>query len=353
MGDSSAWRSDPAYIRVRQRSVHVACSMTVVAVALIVAYLLTTPHPRRLGIELGLCGVALGSALLIVALRAERLVETRYCDLFFGTWSATYQLMIGALAGLDGGASSPLALNFFLTLVFAGLYYPKRLAMGVGATSVACYLGLGPLAGWATPHTTLYFTGVLMMTSVVCVWQAHTLEVQRRQLAEASRTDALTGCLNRRGFDERLAAAIGRVERAGGLLSIVLIDVDGFKRVNDEHGHAAGDELLRWLVERAGCKLRAADFLGRLGGDEFAVVLPDTDEVDATRVVARMRADLEDRIQASYGVACSAAAGLDADALLSRADADLYRRKRRSRGAQLSGSAWRRPQGKPVSAADG
>jgi diguanylate cyclase (GGDEF)-like protein len=353
MGDSSAWRSDPAYVRVRMRSVRVGCYTTVAAVTLIVLYLLTAPHQHHLAIELGRCGVALLAALLILALRAERLVETPYCEVFFGAWSAADLLLIAALAALDGGASSAVTLTFFLTLVFAGLFYPKRLAVGVAAMSIACYLGLGPLAGWATPHTTLYFTGVLLMTSVMCVWQAHTLEVQRRQLAEASRTDALTGCLNRRGFDERLAAAIGRTERMGGILSIVLIDVDGFKRVNDEYGHAVGDALLRWLVGRAGAQLRAADFLGRLGGDEFGVVLPDTDEVDATRVVARMRAEFGDRIQASYGIVCSAAAGLDADALLRSADADLYRRKRRSRGAQLSGSAWKRPHGKPVSAADG
>ena len=353
MGDSTAWRSDPAYIRVRQRSVRVGCYLTFAAVTLIVAYLLTSPHGRHVGIQLGLCGVALLSAVLLIVLRAERLVETRWCDLFFGAWSATYQLMILALAALDGGAPSPLTLTLFLTLVFAALYYPQWLAMGVGAMSIACYLALGPIAGWATPHATLYFTGALLMTAVVCVWQAHTLEVQRRQLAEASRTDGLTGCLNRRGFDERLAGAIGRAERAAGLLSIVLIDVDGFKRVNDEHGHAAGDELLCWLVERTSGELRTADFLGRLGGDEFAVALPDTDEVDASRVVARIRTALDDRVRASYGIACSVAAGLDADALLRTADADLYRRKRRSRAAQRSGSARRRPQGKPLSAADG
>jgi diguanylate cyclase (GGDEF)-like protein len=353
MGDSTAWRSDPAYIRVRQRSVRVGCYLTFAAVTLIATYVLNSPHKRHVGAELTLCTVALVSALLIVAIRAERVVETRWCDLFFGAWSATYQLMILALAALDGGAASPLTLTLFLTLVFAALYYPQRLAMSVGAMSIACYVALGPIAGWATPHATLYFTGVLLMTAVVCVWQAHTLEVQRRQLAEASRTDGLTGCLNRRGFDERLAAAIGRAQRAAGLLSIVLIDVDGFKRVNDEHGHAAGDELLRWLVEQTSSELRAADFLGRLGGDEFAVALPDTDEVDASRVVARIRTALGDRVQASFGVAFSATAGLDADALLLTADADLYRRKRRVRAAQGSGSAWRRPHGNPLSAADG
>ena len=176
----------------------------------------------------------------------------------------------------------------------------------------------------------LYVSGMLALTAAMCVWQAHTHDRQRRELALASWTDHLTGAFNRRGFHERARAELARAGRAGEPVSIVLVDLDGFKRVNDAHGHAAGDELLRWVADRLRAGLRPSDVAGRLGGDEFALLLPGIDVEEAQSVAERLRTTLAERTSASFGTAASPAPH-DADALMLEADAELYRDKQRGR----------------------
>ncbi|MCA9268037.1 MAG: GGDEF domain-containing protein, partial [Planctomycetales bacterium] len=103
--------------------------------------------------------------------------------------------------------------------------------------------------------------------------QAQEIDVVRRE----ARTDELTGVANRKAFDEKLHVLLGRWRREETPFSLVLVDLDHFKRINDSHGHPAGD----FVLERVGCVLRECvrdgDFIARLGGDEFAVLLPHTD----------------------------------------------------------------------------
>jgi HD-GYP domain-containing protein (c-di-GMP phosphodiesterase class II) len=106
-----------------------------------------------------------------------------------------------------------------------------------------------------------------------------------------------------------------------------VLDLDHFKSVNDTRGHAAGDDLLRWVVARANGALRPMDSLGRLGGDEFAVVVPGAGPAEAREVGERMRAALAERVEVSAGVASFPADGADRDALHRHADLDLYAAK--------------------------
>jgi diguanylate cyclase (GGDEF)-like protein len=110
------------------------------------------------------------------------------------------------------------------------------------------------------------------------------------------------------------------------------VDLDGFKAVNDAHGHAAGDELLCWVVEGLRAGLRPSDAAGRLGGDEFALLLPGIDVEVARQVVERLRTVLAERTSASFGVAVHPDHG-DSDALLAHADAELYVEKGRRAAA--------------------
>ncbi|MDP9399735.1 MAG: GGDEF domain-containing protein [Actinomycetota bacterium] len=162
---------------------------------------------------------------------------------------------------------------------------------------------------------------------------------QPRRAARAprdlSRTDPLTGCLNRRGFEERLAPEVGAADRTPAPLGLLLVDLDDFKAVNDTRGHAAGDELLAWVAATLGAGLRPLDAVGRLGGDEFAVLVPRTSRPELDELAERLRAALGGRVGASVGVAAAPHDGAMGEELLRRGDARLYARKhaRFARGA--------------------
>ena len=151
------------------------------------------------------------------------------------------------------------------------------------------------------------------------------------ELQAAAFSDPLTGCANRRAFERDVERELARCARAELDLSVVAIDVDGLKAVNDSEGHAAGDRVLLQLVETLRRALRSLDGVYRLGGDEFAVVLPDTSADGAGVVMARV-----ERLGApsfSWGVASFVASGaLDAASLVAIADEDLYDRRRLVRG---------------------
>jgi diguanylate cyclase (GGDEF)-like protein len=320
---------DAAYLRFRKGSVTLASLSAVAAGAMVAAYVAGTwgERPHR-GTLLILVGVAMLSVVVIQVTRAERLVETRWCELFFACWSSLYVVMIAVLALLDGGVRSPLVVIWFPVLVFAGLCYPRTLAIFVGVACVAADLAVGLIAGIHDWDEALFVAGSLALTGVMCAWQAHTLDKQRRELALASRTDYLTGSLNRRGFHEHMTAELARAERSGEPLALLVVDLDGFKGVNDAHGHGAGDDLLRWVTDRLRGALRPSDAAARLGGDEFALILPGLDADGAGEVAKRLRDTLAARTPASFGAASYPQSG-DMEALLAAADAELYRDKGR------------------------
>ena len=324
---------DPGYLRFRQGSVKLGCLTTVAAVASVGVYCAATwtERPHRSAIA-ALIGAALLSVIVMFVARAERIVATRWCDVFFGAWSVADLAIITALAILDGGATSPLVMVFFPVLVFAGLCYPLRMAVFVGIGGMGSMLALTFVSPASSADVAWFAAGCLGMTAVMCGWQAYTLERNRRELALASRTDHLTGSLNRRGFHEHTEAELARAFRSGEPVALVLIDLDGFKAVNDAHGHAAGDELLCWVVEQFRSALRPSDAAGRLGGDEFALLLPGID-VDAARaVVERLREALAERTSASFGVAAYPT-HTELETLHAQADGELYVEKRGRRVA--------------------
>ncbi len=161
------------------------------------------------------------------------------------------------------------------------------------------------------------------------------------ELQRAAFSDPLTGCANRRGLERDLYRELSRCARAELDLSVLAIDVDGLKHINDTEGHAAGDRVLLQLVETLRRALRGLDGVYRVGGDEFIVVLPDTSPDDASVVMARV-----EHLGApafSWGVASVLAVGqFDAELLLAAADERLYDRRRAARGLSLSSGAARR-----------
>jgi diguanylate cyclase (GGDEF)-like protein len=168
--------------------------------------------------------------------------------------------------------------------------------------------------------------------------QAATVLALVQARAEAG-TDAVAGCMNHRAMRRRLEEEIVRATRTGSPLSSILIDLDDFKRVNDEHGHQAGDRVLREVVQTLVGEFRAFDRVARYGGDEFVVILPNADlrsaVAAATRALERMRAvpsvGAESGISASIGVA-QWHTPMDVDELLEACDQALLRAKREGKG---------------------
>jgi diguanylate cyclase (GGDEF)-like protein len=150
------------------------------------------------------------------------------------------------------------------------------------------------------------------------------------QLRESSERDALTQLLNRRAMAERVRAAWRSQRRRGTPLAFVMLDIDHFKRVNDEQGHAAGDAVLQRLAQLLREQLRGEDLVARMGGEEFLLVLPDTDAEAATRLAERLREATQAArlgVTLSLGLTLADAEDRDEEAALRRADAALYRAK--------------------------
>jgi two-component system cell cycle response regulator len=165
------------------------------------------------------------------------------------------------------------------------------------------------------------------------------------RLRETAITDALTGLFNRRYFADQFARHCQRAERGSRPLSLILFDVDHFKRVNDTLGHLAGDAALRELGGALRDSVRPSDFVARYGGEEFAVVLPETELILAERIAERLRKTLAQRwsqaglgdLTASAGVASAPdSAPYDPERLLAAADRALYAAKAAGRNRSLS-----------------
>ena len=153
--------------------------------------------------------------------------------------------------------------------------------------------------------------------------------------------DPLLDILNRRGFERELARSLAYVRRYGTAAALVMIDLDGFKAINDRHGHAAGDALLRAVAAALRAHVRASDVVARLGGDEFGVLLWNIDEgraaakvLELENIIARARAD---HGEATLSVGASAGAvalnaEASAEAIIDAADKAMYARKNGRRG---------------------
>lgn len=163
-------------------------------------------------------------------------------------------------------------------------------------------------------------------------------------LNEEVRTDALTGLFNKRHLLKALATEMERSRRSGQAVSLIMFDADHFKQVNDQHGHAAGDQVLVNIAQILQSQTRVLDICCRYGGEEFAIVLPATHLLTATQVAERIRCAIastpvsiaEDRfihVTASLGVGSYTAAnrGYTVERFIERADAQLYRAKAEGR----------------------
>jgi len=232
--------------------------------------------------------------------------------------------------------------SFYVFRRSAAFVYLALTAVGYALALVLEDPAENPLDGWLATVATLLGTGLFV--SLMRDRLAETIH----RLREAAHRDSLTELLNRRGFQGVFDTELERARRGDQPLSLIVGDLDRFKRVNDLYGHAAGDTVLRRVADAITNAKRGFDSAARVGGEEFAVLAPDCDEHGAYMLAERMRAAVhealtepqdETELTISFGISTFPLHGQSADGLLMTADQALYAAKRLGRNRSVISSA--------------
>jgi diguanylate cyclase (GGDEF)-like protein len=306
---------------------------------------LTWGRPHRVAIV----GVAMAGLVVAVGLvdrLRHRIVASSHRDLLLYSWSGLSYAFVAIGAGLDGGGRSPVVLLVVVTLAYATLAYPPRAVVGFSAAAVFTY-GVVGAVHWRPDEApkVLLEGGIITLLGMLSSLAARNQWRSRRQmLAMAERQEHLatiddaTGCLNRRAFWARLGSALDRADQGGEPVSLLVVDIDHFKAINDTHGHLAGDKVLREVGGALLASVPASEAVGRIGGDEFAIVLARA-SADAAHKIAQGLLDavhdlgLPFRVTVSIGLGCYPGDAASVESLFEAADRSLYRVKATGRDA--------------------
>ena len=291
-----------------------------------------SPHEHAgVGLAIAAFAVLWGAISLVLYLtRATMTIGTR------AVVTAGTAPIVAAAIWASGGASSFLGPLLLFTSLFIAYFFPPRMAwplVALFALVFASPLLYDPEAiGVAFPARALGFgVAIAGETFVMQLLKHRLLRAEARQRVMAER-DPLTGLCNRRCFDAALASAMSRADGA----ALVLFDFDEFKAINDEHGHPAGDEVLRAVAAACEAVVRECDCLARIGGDEFAVVAPGARSNGVARIVTSLEQAIAEAelppaipaVRASFAWAVAPADATTGAELLERADRRLLDRKR-------------------------
>ena len=285
-------------------------------------------------------------AVFVISFRYSRLftIETRW-KLAVENWAVT--IFITWCVYQTGGIDSPLIPLYLLVIIFSALTLGKLVTLLQFGLITAVYFYL------AQPHfsrdgfsvlefseMTMTFAPYLMVAYLTSLLAAD-LKNAREGLEELSDTDELTGLKNRRAFNNALEAEISKAVRYDRPFSLLMMDSDDLKSVNDQFGHAIGDKLIITIAHVIQESLRKTDFLARFGGDEFVAILTETPGDSAAEVAERIRASVENtsfsaegkRVAStlSIGIACFSRGADSCEAIMAEADDKLYESKRKGK----------------------
>jgi diguanylate cyclase (GGDEF)-like protein len=286
-------------------------------------------------VVIGVLGTAvIATGVVMVAIRR------RLSDPVLGVIVALGTIAITVSTREGGGAGTGTEDNEMLYLwvaLYSFYFFRPALAlaqMGVVAGSYAWLLSTENVTlGEGATRWTVTVTTLLIGGLVVLRLRGSVRELVA-ELTNRARRDALTGLLNREGLEQRAELELARSRREGTPVAVIVIDVDGFKAINDGYGHPAGDRALARVAELLAAELRVVDAVARVGGDEFTVLLPNTDRATARVIAERLRRALNEvrdfgsALTLSLGIAVGRGGRETFDELWRTADRAMYEAKR-------------------------
>jgi diguanylate cyclase (GGDEF)-like protein len=298
-----------------------------------------------LALALALGGGSLGYGYWWIALLAAGLAGFAVADRFMrtsprpalwvaGAW-AMLPVILAASVLVTGGPSSPVLVWFALPAVTIGFRFEERGMIAGTVFVIAMFLASAvlpdPHQAWAQRQDLIDVAALIISTVILSGALVESDRAHRRR----STLDPLTGLFNRNALEQRLGELDGQLcdPDEGLSYAFLLCDLDHFKRVNDKHGHAAGDAVLQDVAYTMRAALRAGDSIYRVGGEEILVMLPGASHDDAVEIAERLRIEVRERqpvgvpVSLSIGVAVTEPGHVDTEELLSRADAALYAAK--------------------------
>jgi diguanylate cyclase (GGDEF)-like protein len=293
------------------------------------------------------CGPWLGwwpVSSLLVAVVLFKLADGRTSSsskpeyVLFGTWAGA-QLMIASSVAMTGGPESPLMATFVVPAVtLTSRFSGRGIFCGTILTFLLIFLvavGIEPSVFQTDPPAVIVPAGLFVSVTVLSIALMRSDQEHRSEIV----IDDLTGLLNRRALKQRTDELAVQSEMTGEPIGVIVADIDHFKTVNDLHGHAVGDEMLRAAARVIRSELRAFDLAYRIGGEEFLVILPGANVAEACEIAENLRIaikrDAECRtrfLTLSFGVSASErGTRFDYDTMFEVADSALYEAKRGGR----------------------
>ena len=290
--------------------------------------------------------------VLVVVLGGMRLERRRRPELWvFVSTVLSIQLMIAFAIVLAGGPRTALSCLLAAPVLMVGARFSNRgLIIGVPISILIVLgttIGVDPAYTWHHPESVALPLALVIITTA---YISPLVDSDVRHRADST-LDALTGLLNVRALTPRLAEVAEQAAVNGQPVSVVAIDIDHFKLVNDRHGHSAGDRALREIADAMRQSLRTFELLYRIGGDEFLLLLPGASGCNAAQLAETLRRAVAHACPLGLPVTCSfgvatAEAEIDARALTEQADAALYQAKRDGRDrVEVQGRGDRPPAG--------
>lgn len=279
----------------------------------LVAYPVSSTEPSAL---IGAAGALAVASATGVWLFARRIPMIGF-ELLAGCGSVVTSILV-AHATTHGGMMIA-AFAYPWIAIYSAHFFPRRVVIAQGLL-ISIGFGVGLLAG-GMPHVAIYWVTVTATIWSICLVLGHLSESLRRQ----ADTDPLTGLLNRNGFLAVANREHAIAQRSGNPLTLALLDLDGFKQINDRRGHVVGDRVLADLGHAWRERLRTGDILARHGGDEFVLLLPATSPQGAVAVLDRLRVE-DPPVTWSVGIG-EWLPGETLGECVARADTHLYRVK--------------------------